>query len=155
MFTIKWFVDLCKDLSVFLLGLQTQRRLDEAMNAAKARMNGLAVEGQALAQDAAQRLRDTAAGVKLPELSQWKPAFIDKEELEMKKSTFAAILAFLAMAVGALTAYALYLRKREKELNEYEQLLFDGDWEDEAEEAASEKEEEYILSVEEEPEAEA
>lgn len=54
----------------------------------------------------------------------------------MKKSTFGAILAFLAMAVGALTAAALYLHRREKELDEYERLLFsddydeDGDYED-------------------------
>ena len=34
----------------------------------------------------------------------------------MKKSTFGAILAFLFAAAGALTAAALYLRRREKEL---------------------------------------
>ena len=37
----------------------------------------------------------------------------------MKKSTFGAILAFLFAAAGALTAAALYLRRREKELDEY------------------------------------
>ena len=42
----------------------------------------------------------------------------------MKNSTFAAILMFLAAAVGGLVAAALYLRRREKELDEYEQLLF-------------------------------
>lgn len=55
----------------------------------------------------------------------------------MKKSTFGAILAFLFAAAGALTAAALYLRRREKELDEYEQLLYsdDGDYdEDEADE---------------------
>ena len=41
----------------------------------------------------------------------------------MKKSTFGAILAFLFAAAGALTAAALYLRRREKELDEYERLL--------------------------------
>ena len=35
----------------------------------------------------------------------------------MKKSTFGAILAFLFAAAGALTAAALYLRRREKELD--------------------------------------
>jgi len=40
----------------------------------------------------------------------------------MKKSTFGAILAFLFAAAGALTAAALYLRRREKELDEYERL---------------------------------
>jgi hypothetical protein len=50
----------------------------------------------------------------------------------MKKSTFGAILAFLAAAVGVLTAVALYLRRREKELDEYEKLLFSDESEDEA-----------------------
>ena len=35
----------------------------------------------------------------------------------MKKSTFGAILAFLFAAAGALTAAALYLRRRAKELD--------------------------------------
>lgn len=54
----------------------------------------------------------------------------------MKKSTFGAVLAFLFVAAGALTAAALYLYRREKELDEYERLLFneddyeDGDEED-------------------------
>ena len=42
----------------------------------------------------------------------------------MKKSTFCIALAFIAAAAGVLTAVALYLRRREKELDEYEQLLF-------------------------------
>lgn len=45
----------------------------------------------------------------------------------MKKSTFGAILAFLFAAAGALTAAALYLRRREKELDEYESLLYSDD----------------------------
>jgi len=47
----------------------------------------------------------------------------------MKKSTFGAILAFLFAAAGALTA-ALYLRRREKELDEYERLLYSDDGDD-------------------------
>ena len=42
----------------------------------------------------------------------------------MKKSTFGAVLAFFFAAAGALTAAALYLYHREKELDEYERLLF-------------------------------
>ncbi len=47
----------------------------------------------------------------------------------MKKSTFGAILAFLFAAAGALTAAALYLRRRQKKLDEYETLRdsHDGD----------------------------
>ena len=50
----------------------------------------------------------------------------------MNKSTFGAILAFLAAAVGILTAVALYLRRREKELDEYEKLLFSDEFEGDA-----------------------
>lgn len=49
----------------------------------------------------------------------------------MKKSTFGAVLAFLFAAAGALTAAAIYLYRREKELDEYERLLFSDDYEDE------------------------
>ena len=42
----------------------------------------------------------------------------------MKQSTFAAIIVFLAAATGALAAAWMYIRRREKELDEYEQLLF-------------------------------
>ena len=45
----------------------------------------------------------------------------------MKKTTFGAALAFLFAAAGALTAAALYLHHREKELDEYERLLFSDD----------------------------
>ena len=48
----------------------------------------------------------------------------------MKKSTFGAILAFLFAAAGALTAAALYLYHREKELDEYERLLFSDNYDD-------------------------
>ena len=49
----------------------------------------------------------------------------------MKKSTFGAVLAILFAAAGALTAAAIYLYRREKELDEYERLLFSDDYEDE------------------------
>ncbi len=49
----------------------------------------------------------------------------------MKKTTFGAVLAFLFAAAGALTAAALYLYHREKELDEYERLLFSDDYDDE------------------------
>ena len=40
------------------------------------------------------------------------------------------MLAFLFAAAGALTAAALYLYHREKELDEYERLLFSDDYDD-------------------------
>lgn len=49
----------------------------------------------------------------------------------MKQSTFAAIVVFLAAAAGALAAAWMYVRRREKELDEYEQLLFSEDFDEE------------------------
>ncbi len=46
----------------------------------------------------------------------------------MKKSTFAAILCSSPPLPGALTAAYMYLRRREAELDEYEQLLFSEDF---------------------------
>ena len=67
----------------------------------------------------------------------------------MKNTTFAAILLFLAAAVGALVAGALYLRRREKELDEYEQLLFSEDFsDDEADEDEADLEPEEDVTVE-------
>lgn len=60
----------------------------------------------------------------------------------MKKSTFGAVLAFLFAAAGALTAAALYLYHREKELDEYERLLFGEDTAAPAEEEPAETEDE-------------
>jgi flagellar basal body-associated protein FliL len=50
----------------------------------------------------------------------------------MKKSYLVAVIAVLAAVAGALAAVAVYLYRREKELDEYEDLLF-GEDEDEAE----------------------
>ncbi len=47
----------------------------------------------------------------------------------MKKTTLLSFIIVLSAVVGALTAMFIYLRKREEELKEYEQILFDGDWE--------------------------
>lgn len=60
----------------------------------------------------------------------------------MKKTTFGAVLAFLFAAAGALTAAALYLYHREKELDEYERLLFGEDTAAPAEEEPAETEDE-------------
>ncbi len=51
-----------------------------------------------------------------------------EDVITMKKSTFAAFLVFFAAIAGALTAAYMYLRRREAELDEYEQLLFSEDF---------------------------
>jgi cytochrome c-type biogenesis protein CcmH/NrfG len=50
-----------------------------------------------------------------------------ESEVTMKKSVFAALVVALAAAAGALAACAVYLHRREKELDEYERLLFSDD----------------------------
>ena len=45
----------------------------------------------------------------------------------MKKSCLIAVIATLAAVAGALAAVAVYLHRREKELDEYERLLFGED----------------------------
>lgn len=57
------------------------------------------------------------------------PSFRLKKECAepMKKSCLIAVIATLAAIAGALAAVAVYLRRREKELDEYERLLFGED----------------------------
>lgn len=69
-----------------------------------------------------------------------------ESEITMKKSSLIAVIAALAAIAGALVAVALYLRRREKELDEYERLLFG---EDEAAPAASAPAEEPAPAAEE------
>ncbi len=71
-----------------------------------------------------------------------------KDVVVVKKSVIAAICVFLAAAAGALGAAFFYLRRREAELDEYEQLLFSEDF-DEDEDAEAEDEDD--AEAEEEP----
>ena len=63
----------------------------------------------------------------------------------MKKSCLIAVIAALAAVAGALVAVAVYLRRREKELDEYERLLFG---EDEAVPAVDEAEDDAAAAAE-------
>ncbi len=58
----------------------------------------------------------------------------------MKKSCLIAVIAALAAVAGALAAVAVYLRRREKELDEYERLLFGEDDADTVEPEAADEE---------------
>ncbi len=58
----------------------------------------------------------------------------EEDVIAMKKSPFAAVLVFFAAVAGALAAVYFYLRRREAELDEYEQLLFSEDFSHEADE---------------------
>ena len=70
----------------------------------------------------------------------------EEDVFTMKKSTLIAIVAFLSAVAGALAAAFVYLRRREAELDEYEQLLFSEDFsheepQEDAQEDAAETEE--------------
>ncbi|MEG2081755.1 MAG: hypothetical protein RR011_00835 [Oscillospiraceae bacterium] len=56
------------------------------------------------------------------------PVVKTKEKTEMKKSNGLAIFAFFAAVCSALGAVAYYLYKREKELDEYEDTLFNDEY---------------------------
>ena len=77
-------------------------------------------------------------------VSRWKNKlkrrFDQKKECAepMKKSCLIAVIAMLAAIAGALAAVAVYLRRREKELDEYERLLFGEDKAEPAETPADE-----------------
>ena len=51
-----------------------------------------------------------------------------KENTSMKKSTFWALIAFLAAVCAAIAGVAYYLKKREAELEEYDDMLFNEDY---------------------------
>ncbi|MEG2930870.1 MAG: hypothetical protein RR825_03705 [Ruthenibacterium sp.] len=63
-----------------------------------------------------------------------------KDVIIMKKSTLLAILVTFSAIAGALAAAFVYLRRREAELDEYEQLLFSDDFSHEEPEEAPEAE---------------
>lgn len=69
------------------------------------------------------------------------PARVKENEIVMKKSTFGAMVVGLAAATGALAAGAIYLYRREKELDEYEKLLFSDEFNDSVPEEKPEGEE--------------
>ena len=46
----------------------------------------------------------------------------------MKKSTIFALLTFVAAAIGALIAVTAYLKKKEQNLKEYEEMLVNEDY---------------------------
>lgn len=58
-------------------------------------------------------------------------AHAKRKEIVMKKSTLIAWVAFFSAIAGALAAAYYYIQRREKELEEYEQLLFSEDFNDE------------------------
>lgn len=53
-----------------------------------------------------------------------------KGEITVKKSTLVALIVALATVAGVLGALYFYVLRREKELDEYEQLLFSEDFDD-------------------------
>ena len=75
----------------------------------------------------AHSLRDRAAQFGENRFSDIKK---QQEVVTMKKSTLVALLVALAAVAGVLGALYVYVLRREKELDEYEQLLFSEDFSD-------------------------
>lgn len=70
------------------------------------------------------------------------PTKKSREVLEMRKSTVIALLVALAAVAGVLGALYFYVLRREKELDEYEQLLFSEDFNDDELEPEADEDEE-------------
>lgn len=86
------------------------------------------VTGAALAIGSAGRtVKDGAAALKKKALGKKKKSV---EVIEVKKTTVIALLVALAAVAGVLGALYFYVLRREKELDEYEQLLFSEDFND-------------------------
>ncbi|MDL2293567.1 hypothetical protein LJC60_02940 [Ruminococcaceae bacterium OttesenSCG-928-D13] len=100
-----------------------KRRVGSMGKAAVAAIAGAAlVAGNAVssAADGAAKLKDQAFNNNKK----------SREVIEMKKSTVVALLVALAAVAGVLGALYFYVLRRERELDEYEQLLFSEDFND-------------------------
>ncbi|MDL2324588.1 hypothetical protein LJC61_05490 [Ruminococcaceae bacterium OttesenSCG-928-A16] len=120
------------------IGSQTKKRLQAAVKKAQAAQKSvfkgskLAVAGVMAAGLAAlnsgKQAFSAAMDFKEEVLQKNKKT---KGEISMKKSTFVTLLVVFAAIAGALGALYFYVLRREKELDEYEQLLFSEDFNDE------------------------
>lgn len=112
-----------------------KRKVTQAFNTAKSTVLGA---GRAAAAGAAGAgllvgnmvgaLRAKAANVSD---NRQKKQKIAEGGIVMKKSTFVTLLVALAAIAGVLGALYFYVLRRERELDEYEQLLFSEDFNDE------------------------
>lgn len=80
-----------------------------------------------LASSAMHSVQDKASAISRGNNKQNKHS---EEGIMMKKSTFVALMVALATVAGVLGALYFYVLRREKELDEYEQLLFSEDFND-------------------------
>ncbi len=115
-------------------GKGSSKRLCGALCAAKKAMGGFghsALAGAAAAAvtagGLAGSLKDKAAGFGA---SIHAPQNNHQEVVTMKKSTLIALFVALAAVAGVLGALYVYVLRRERELDEYEQLLFSEDFND-------------------------
>ena len=73
------------------------------------------------------RLKSAAKAEQAPAPSETENKNV-KENTSMKKSTFWALIAFLAAVCAAIAGVAYYLKKRDAELEEYDDMLFNEDY---------------------------
>ncbi len=101
------------------------RKIGSARKGALAGATGLLL----LVGDSASAVKQRAKNVKDVVVSTKKQKKT-REVIEVKKSTVVALLVVLAAVAGALAALYCYVLRRERELDEYEQLLFSEDFDD-------------------------
>lgn len=94
------------------------RNLQSVKNAVVAGAAGVGI----LVANLARFAREKASALKPPSLNK------KGDTIAMKKSTLVALLIALAAVIGVLIALYLYVIRRERELDEYEQLLFSEDF---------------------------
>lgn len=105
-------------------------RVRDSFKTAGANMRGVghaAAAGAAgvgfLAGNIAKTVKDKA--------NDWSPSHLKNGEVvTMKKSTLVALLVGIGVVAGVLIALYMYVLRRERELDEYEQLLFSEDFND-------------------------
>lgn len=117
-------IDLTKKLYAAKRSLRGMKKKVGSMGkAAAAGMAGAAL----VVGNVGKSIADGASSLKEHAL---QPKKKSREVIEMKKSTVVALLVALAAVAGVLGALYFYVLRREKELDEYEQLLFSEDFND-------------------------
>ena len=101
----------------------TQKTVGKFGHTALAGAAAAAVTAGGLANSFRDKASDFGAGKISQKLNQ-------QEVVTMKKSTLIALFVALAAVAGVLGALYVYVLRREKELDEYEQLLFSEDFND-------------------------
>lgn len=119
-------------------------RVRDSFRAAGANMRGIGRAAVACAAGVGFMAGNIARAVK-GKANDWSPAKLKNGEvITMKKSTLAALLVGIGVVAGVLLALYMYVLRRERELDEYEQLLFSEDFNDDLPDAYADEDIEEV-----------